>query len=380
MNPASTPIQNVYIHVPFCDGKCHYCSFYSVRRDEGRVRRYLRCLTAEMEEFAATRGLPEPTTLYVGGGTPSVLTPDELGQLCSCLRQRFQTDALMEWTVEINPGTVTTDKIDILRDAGTNRISVGAQSFHGPALTGAGRRHGVDDIANSVEIIRRAGIENIGLDLIAGLPGVDDDTWQRTLRSALALRPDHVSVYLLSVEAGSAWFGHVRVPNDDAQLRALDIAEETLADAELTHYEISNYARPGRECRHNLAFWRGGDYVGFGPAAASRIGRRRHTNRPDLDAYLAALESGGHPPRDEEELTPATDVAERLAFHMRLAEGVNLKSFSEVHAVDKPRTDAWQAKLQVLQAAGLCVLHRNRWQLTAKGRRMADYVAAELLP
>jgi len=362
-------ITGLYVHVPFCDGKCAYCAFYSVRYEPTLADRYLDSLEREL---AASLPLA-PETIYIGGGTPSVLSVRQIDRLVRLLRDRVATRRLVEWSVEINPGSVDAEKAAILAAAGVNRFSLGAQSFDDRILQTLGRRHAAVDTVKAVAILRAAGVNNIGLDLIACVPGCTRALWRKTLRQAVALAPKHVSVYALTNEEGTRLNrllgqGKTALLSEEAQLTMLDLAETELTQAEFGRYEISNYARSGFECRHNEACWRGEEYIGLGPAAASHIGLKRWTNRPDVNAYLAATEAGHNPPRDVEVLTPALKRQERVIFGLRMVEGVALSIAPEYqHALDSLRAD------------GLVELRAGRWKLTARGRNLADYVAVELM-
>jgi len=293
--------------------------------------------------------------------------------LCRLLRDRAATRRLVEWSVEINPGSVDAEKAAILAAAGVNRVSVGAQSFDDRILKTLGRRHAAADTVKAITILRAAGIENIGLDLIACVPGCARALWRKTLRQAVALAPKHVSVYALTNEEGTRLNrllgqGKTALLSEEAQLAMLDLAETELTQAGFGRYEISNYARSGFECRHNVACWRGEEYIGLGPAAASHAGLKRWTNRPCVKAYLAAVEAGRIPPRDVETLTPALKRQEQAIFGLRMAEGIAANIAAE-----------YSPALERLRSDGLVDLRTGRWQLTARGRNLADYVAVELM-
>ena len=367
-------ITGLYVHVPFCDGKCAYCAFYSVRYEPALADRYLDSLERELAVL-----LPlAPETIYIGGGTPSVLSVRQIDRLCRLLRENVATRRLVEWSVEVNPGSVDTTKAAALAAAGVNRVSLGAQSFDDRILKILGRRHVAADTVKAITILRAAGITNIGLDLIACVPGCARALWRKTLRQAVTLAPKHVSVYALTNEEGTRLNrllsrGKTALLSDDEQLAMLDLAETELThagfgQAGFVRYEISNYARSGFECRHNVACWRGEQYVGLGPAAASHVGLKRWTNRPSVNAYLAAIEAGRNPPRDVEILTPALKRQERVIFGLRMAEGVA----SDV-------ASGYQDVLNSLRADGLVNLRAGRWKLTTRGRNLADYVAVELM-
>lgn len=362
----------IYVHVPFCDGKCVYCAFYSVMLEPALADRWLAALESEMRRCA----LPEPVetgTIYVGGGTPTILGSKRIERLCSGLRRRFPLRRNGEWSIEANPGTLTRETLEALAAAGVNRLSLGAQSFDDRVLLRLGRRHTAADIFRAFELAREAGFRNIGLDLIACVPGVGPRTWQRTLDSAVALRPEHVSVYALTFEEGSRLCARrpgarLRAKPDREQLNDLRRAEKALSQAGFRRYEISNYARPGFECRHNTACWRGEDYLGFGPAAASCSGLLRWANAPDLASYLAALEGGGDPPREFDELTPRIRAAERLIFGLRMLEGVPLEAVG-----------GFERKLEPLREQRLVEIKDGRWRMSRRGLDLADAIAVELL-
>ncbi len=374
MHSARDSITGLYVHVPFCDGKCAYCAFYSVRYFPALADRYLDSLEREL----ATALPLAPETIYIGGGTPSVFSVRQIDRLCRLLQTQVVSRRLVEWSVEINPGSVDAAKAAVLAAAGVNRVSLGAQSFDDRILKILGRRHSAADTVKAVTILRAAGIANIGLDLIACVPGCARALWRKTLRQAVALAPKHVSVYALTNEEGTRLSRAIgqktaALLSDKAQLAMLDLAETELLQAEFGQagfgrYEISNYAQSGFECRHNVACWRGEQYVGLGPAAASHVGLKRWTNQADVSAYLAALEAGRNPPRDVEELTPALKRQERVIFGLRMAEGIAAdRALEYTHALER------------LQADGLVDLRDGRWQLTAHGRNLADYVAVELM-
>jgi len=365
---------HIYVHVPFCNEKCAYCAFYSERIDPGEAHRYLDAVERELDELSDAAA---PLTIYFGGGTPSILDTIGLARLCDALLRRVSTDRLVEWTVEANPGTLPDDKIKMLREMGVNRISLGAQTFNDAVLERIGRHHDAADIGRTLHAVRAGEIDNVGLDLIACLPGMSHAAWRSTLSAAVQLEPDHVSAYALSIESDSA-FGRngVTEPTDGATLSAIEAAEDILAASGYRRYEISNYAKTGRECTHNLSCWRGEDYLGFGPAAASRSGLRRWTNRPDTDAYSDALARGDPPPRAEEKLSVRSDAAERLVFAFRLSEGVPTDSLQ--HA-DAELAAHWFGTLERLAGERLVENSSGRWRLTRRGRTLADHIAGELL-
>lgn len=383
--PAADPVSGLYVHVPFCDGKCRYCAFYSVAFDAARAARFVRAVGRELALALGSAGPLRIDTVYLGGGTPTLLGPELAGELCAAVRTAFGPGgAAAEWTVECNPGSPDPLLFGRLLDAGVNRISIGAQSFDDGVLRQLGRRHRADDVGRTVRLARTAGFRNLGLDVIACVPGVTAAAWRATLDAACALEPEHLSVYALTVEEGSwlareAGAGGFRALEPEEELERLDEAETLLASAGYARYEISNYARPGRECRHNVACWRGERYLGLGPAAASHVGMDRWTNRADVDAYLSALELHAPPPREVETLSPEQKAGEMLAFGMRLAEGVDPVSVASRTGLGGERLARWDAVFTRLGHDGLVERAGACWRLTARGRHFADHVGAELL-
>ncbi len=309
----------------------------------------------------------------MGGGTPTALPHDELSILLRGLRDSLDLSAEIEWTVEATPATLTASTAKLLADHSVNRLSMGVQSFNCHALDSIQRRSKTASPASAVAYARDAGITNIGLDLIAALPGVTTGQWQQTLLDALALEPTHLSVYSLTVEPASTMSaqiakGSIHAPGDDQQISALDMARDSLRAHGYQRYEISNYARPGFECRHNNDIWYGSDYLGLGPASSSRLGLTRRTNAPDLLSWRHALEQNALPPASAETLRRADDVTERRAFQLRCINGIS-----------EQLNPDWSTVLQSLSKHGLTRLHNNRWQLTDTGVHVADAIIAELL-
>ena len=304
-----------------------------------------------------------------------MLPVHQLNRLLDIIRDFIGSYRPMEWTIEAKPGTLMKEKLGILREAGVNRVSLGVQTMDDSLLTRLQCRHTRADIISTVKLLRDTGFDNFGLDLIAGLPTTDTRQWRADIEAVMALKPHHISVYALDLEPGSAMRKDVDakkivLPDEDAQLAAIHLADELLPDAGWLRYEISNYAQPGFECRHNLDFWRGGDYRGFGPAAASRSGFVRRTNRPDLSAYMNALSCGLEPPFEMETLSSDGDYKERLAFALRLSEGVDVTRITDPATI---------ATLEELALKGLVQLTKGRWRLTRIGWDFADHVTRELL-
>jgi oxygen-independent coproporphyrinogen-3 oxidase len=379
-------LSHLYIHVPFCDGKCHYCGFYSVMAEPRLTSLYHGLPACELTQtLVAHPQAPDSAlkTVYIGGGTPALLGTDGLRRLKDSLVPLLTFDSVDEWTVELNPASVNPELLGTLRELGVNRLSIGVQSFNDDTLSRIGRRHSAAAACGAVHMAGDTGFDNTGIDLIAGLPGVSPDEWLQTLECAVSLGLKHLSVYALSLEPGTLLSQRasqgLTIPDDDAQLAALEQAERVLSPAGFVRYELSNYALPGFECRHNLGVWRGNDYLGLGPAAASRIGYRRWTNTEDLADYIEALAENREPPRTREQLSAGDDAVERTVFALRLNEGLDPFADADRFPALRDRADLWEERLESLSRRGIAERGGRRWRLTERGREVCDAAIRELL-
>ncbi|MBD3160713.1 MAG: radical SAM family heme chaperone HemW [Candidatus Eisenbacteria bacterium] len=318
----------LYVHVPFCKRRCGYCDFYV---ETGKEALFDRTVDAILREAAREAGAWAGScfdSLFVGGGTPSLLGRRRLGRLLDGLRDRLPLLSDAEITIEANPESTDADLLAGLRAAGMNRLSLGVQSFADPELRLLDRLHDAARVRKVVEMARAAGVPQLSLDLIYGIPGTGAGAaWRQTLDEAIALVPDHLSCYLLSLEERTpmgrrAARGELHLPGDAAARAFYDSARQRLEQAGYEHYEISNWSRPGRVCRHNVNVWRGGVYLGLGPGAHGYDGTVRRANLPDLIGYLSGIEGGGIPPREEERIDERRRFEERLLLGLRLREGV----------------------------------------------------------
>ncbi len=347
--------KHLYLHVPFCTGRCAYCAFLSGPPPADPAA-YVDALSRE----AAARGFPSLgplETLYCGGGTPALL--GERGFVRLRESGLFSLAEGAEWTVELHPAAVTAPLVRTLAALGVNRLSIGVQAFDDATLARCNRRHTARQALEAVDLARAA-VPDTGIDLIAGLPGVSPAEWARTLRQTVALGLPHVSVYALSVEPGSAWGrAGLAPPDPDRLCDAVGEAAEALAGAGLRRYETSNHARPGFECRHNLNTWHGGDYLGLGRGAASRLGRLRRAG------------DGA-----EETLSPEEDALERALTRLRLAEGFDLGAILARFPILRPRRARWARLLADFRAHGLLDADNAP---TRRGHEVLDAMERELL-
>jgi putative oxygen-independent coproporphyrinogen III oxidase len=367
----------LYVHVPFCEAKCTYCHFAidPRRPGEDRQERYVRAVLAEME--CAERRSAD--TLYFGGGTPSLVTPARLARLAQAARERFHLPRGAEITVEANPRDLDAAGYRQLLDFGVNRLSLGVQSLEDGVLKEMGRHHSAADARSAVDDARRAGFENLNLDLILGWPGETRERWTRQIEGLLALEPDHVSLYVLEVEGRTALaHGHshglVVLPEDDL---VADLYQETvarLAKRGLERYEISNFARSGFESRHNGKYWDDAPFVGIGMAAHSYCDGRRWWNHDRFASYCRAVEEGGGRAASAgERLLASRDrAAEALFTGLRRSEGVDLAAYRRRYELDP--LAAWREGLDAARAAGLVVVEAGRLRLTDRGLLLSNEV------
>ncbi len=358
-------IRHLYLHVPFCAKVCPYCAFHVHPGGVAQQREFVAALRIEWQRAKEEFPLA-PETIYFGGGTPSILSAELFGELA---RELPVERPWSEFTLEVNPATVTPEKAAAWRAAGVTRISLGAQSFDREMLRLLGRQHGPDDIASTCELLRAHGFDNINIDLMFALPGQSETGWDETLRAALACRPNHVSAYALTYEEDTPFFEKLQRgewhQNEEREIAMFERTRTILGEAGLVDYEVSNFARPGFESRHNLAYWRGTDYLGLGPSACSTIGAQRWRNVPDTLAYVQRVGLGRSVREEREDLDAATRAKERIMFGLRMREGVALTEFGPD-----------PAQLRELEAEGLAFRDEKRVRLTPRGQLVADSVAA----
>ena len=364
---SSSVIRHLYFHIPFCPKLCPYCCFYVETGAKNKTTAFLDALLREVED-ASQRFTLRPQTIYFGGGTPSALTVEQLDYLLGGLRARLDLSALTEWTFEVNPATVRAEKARLLKNAGVTRISLGVQSWDDALLKTLGRVHDAAQAEETYVTLRAAGFDNINIDLMFAVPGQTLAQWQATLARTIALRPEHVSSYCLTYEEDTAYFRQLQLgtfrQDDDRDADLFEATMDTLTAAGFDHYEISNYARPGRESAHNFAYWRGADYLGFGPSAFSTVGLRRWQAIPDTAEYTRRILAGESVGHFAEELSPATREGEIAAFAIRTRDGLA--------AADLAR---WPAAVQEFRELGFLEDRGGRVILTRRGKLMADAVA-----
>lgn len=357
----------VYVHIPFCAVRCDYCDF-ATRTDEAHlVDAYVDACVTDLRHRAAAGDGRSATSVFFGGGTPSLLPATSLGRILAAIERAPGAEV----TVECNPDSVDPSKLAAYARAGVTRVSLGVQSLRPHVLAALGRTHHPENVAHAIAWARDAGIDRVSVDLIYGTPSETVDDWQRTLDGALALAPDHVSAYALTVESGTPLgrtvvAGSRPAPDDDDQAEKYAIADDTLANAGLDWYEISNWARPGQECRHNLLYWDQGEYLGVGAAAHGHTGGRRWWNVRSSERYVERVAAGRTPEAGSERLDATVRTEEAFTLALRTRGGATLSPVAERTA-------------RALAHEGLLVVTDGRVALTRAGRLLASDLTARLL-
>ncbi len=380
--PADAPF-GLYVHFPFCSARCHYCAFYFVVGHAPRRAAYVDAVADEIlraPDDGRFAGRPV-TSIYFGGGTPSLLPAADVARVIAAARDAFPVAPDAEVSLESNPDGLTAETLSALREAGVNRLTIGWQSLRDEHLKALTRTHDARDNVAALGRARAAGFPNVGVDLIFGAPGQTVEGWREELDEAGGHGVEHVSAYELTLEEGTrlahrAEAGRFHLADEDDRLAMFEARDEILGRHGIVRYEISNFARPGFECRHNLDGWRGADLLGVGASAASHMGRERWTNVADLDEYLERREAGRPTAVDMERLDDATWAAEDLYLGLRAAEGVD--AGARLARIPGPSADRLAAVLERARTDGL-LEGDERVRLTAKGLRLADTVFDALL-
>jgi oxygen-independent coproporphyrinogen-3 oxidase len=372
---------SLYIHVPFCVRKCHYCGFYSTEYTQQTVDAYICALRNEaaVHHKAFRNRLIE--SLYIGGGTPSVLLPEQLGELLGIVREHFQVAPGAEMTIEANPSTVSEEKLELLHASGLNRLSLGIQSFSDEALKTLGRFHSARDACEAFMLSRKEGFANISIDLIYGIPGQSLVEWNETLVQSISLAPEHISTYSLSLDEGSRFIveveaGRLALPDDDLVAAMYETAVRKLRGAGYGRYEISNFALPGFTCRHNRNYWERGEYLGLGPAAWSFIGNTRYRSVADVDEYIGRVKTGRSVIAEEEIVDANRAATETVMLSLRTSSGVDMLSYEQQYGAEALQQLARNAR--PLIDAGLLVQTNGRLMLAERGVLIANEALARL--
>jgi oxygen-independent coproporphyrinogen-3 oxidase len=368
------------MHLPFCVERCGYCSFNTAPYRPGALKRFLTALLAEWDLVAAAPWARDVRleSLFLGGGTPSLLEADHMATLLARIRDRVTIEPGAEVTVECNPDDATPARLDGYRRAGVTRISLGVQSLDPAVLPRLDRRHSAGQARAAFAAAREAGFESVSVDLIYGLPGLDLETWTSTVREVLRWNPDHVSAYALALDEGSLWHatGLAALPVEETVTAQYWAIARLAGEAGFEHYEISNYARPGCRSRHNQRYWRWEEYLGLGPGACGFLGRVRYGNVKPVERYCTMVEAGHLPLLSHEVLTERQALAERLILGLRTSDGVPAEPLSARVALDRGRLPE---VLETWRGRGLLVDCDGRTRLTEAGFLLSDALFTELL-
>ncbi len=375
---------SVYVHIPFCKRKCLYCDFPSAPGTPDEIAYYFRVLMKEIRSFEALDSLHTVMTVFFGGGTPSLVNPMYIEQVLNLLRTQYHFDKDIEITLEANPGTLTKESLEAYRRMGIGRLSLGLQSVHEDELKMLGRIHSYKDFLRSYEMAREAGFSNLNVDLMSGLPRQTMEKWQKTLETVSSLEPEHISAYSLIIEEGTPFAetwgtrqGRIYLPGEELDRQMYHYTKEFLASRGYERYEISNYTKPGRECRHNMTYWTCGEYIGFGQSAASYVDERRFQNPPDKEEYWNYARSAYASFKQTKPLSLKAREEEYMFLGLRTARGISREEFKKRFGESFPGT--YEKKLLDYCQQGFMEKVNERIRLTDKGIDVSNVIMADFL-
>lgn len=372
----------VYVHVPFCEQICHYCDFNKFYLAKQPVDDYLSFCEMEIVNTLERFPTDKIKTIYVGGGTPTALSTKQLEKLLTTLKQHFPMVHNYEWTVEVNPGSADEEKMAMLKKVGVNRLSIGAQTFDRGLLQKIGRDHQPEDVEKTVIMAREAGILNLSVDLMFGLPGQTIDQWQATLSEVVQLPLQHVSAYSLKVEEKTVFYqlwskGKLTLPGEDSEGDMYELLQRELNMGGFEQYEISNFSKPGYKSRHNLTYWNNEEYYGIGAGAHSYLGGSRRVNHGPLPKYMEAMRKTGFPYREEHLVSKKERMEEEMFMGLRKLSGVSYGSFRKKY--NAVLEEVFPEVIQTLISKGLLVKEDNSIRLSKKGLLLANEVFEQFL-
>jgi oxygen-independent coproporphyrinogen-3 oxidase len=367
----------LYIHVPFCLQKCEYCDFYSITGTSAQMDAYVKAIAAHLKEAGRYCGKYTVDTVYFGGGTPSVLGAGRLAAIYKACRKSFSLSKSAEVTLEVNPGTADRKLFKKLHKTGFNRLSVGIQSLDGTRLLELGRTHTPEQAAAAFQAARASGFENISVDILYGLPNQMLEELQNTLETILKWQPEHISCYGLKLEEGTPLFlRNPPLPDDDLQADMYLLTDEILTKAGFRHYEVSNFARPSRESRHNMKYWTLQPYMGFGPSAHSDFDGKRFSLVRSLEEYINGIKSGGEVIARSEFVPEIERAGEYLMLNLRTDKGVSSNEYSKLF---RASFDSIEEKLKRFEQHDITQRMGDRWRLTPKGFLVSNRVISAIL-
>lgn len=372
----------LYIHIPFCARKCEYCDFLSWSAGEEEREQYVEALLLEIESYRGFAKGYRVSTVFIGGGTPSVLLPKQMERILQKVYEVFELEKRPEITIEINPGTVDEEKLQCYKENGVNRLSMGLQSVNDEKLRLLGRIHTYQDFVGSYELARKVGFDNISLDLISSIPGQTLQDWKKELETAAAQKPEHISVYQLIIEEGTPFYEkyaeHPELLPDEETSREIYLwTGKFLKEAGYEQYEISNYTKPGKESRHNLKYWERGDYLGLGLGAASMVRNIRMSNTKDMKTYLERCTQPKTMREDVQFLEEPRQMEEFMFLGLRKTRGVSKKEFRRTFGREMDMV--YEKALHKCLENGMLLEHKDRIFLSEEGTLLSNMVLSEFL-
>lgn len=377
----------LYVHIPFCVKKCLYCDFLSMPAEESVRRHYVNKLIEEIEKKSKDYREYHVTSLFLGGGTPSIVSGVQIAEIMEALQKNFSIEEDAEITIECNPGTLTQQKLTSYKNAGINRISMGLQSANNQELENLGRIHSFEAFLENYDLVRKCGFENVNVDVMSALPGQSVSDWEHTLKEVLKLRPEHISAYSLIIEEGTPFYQKYAqdeqkredgetplfLPTEETERMMYQITKEMLLQKGYERYEISNYARKGKECRHNIGYWTRKNYLGLGLGSASLIENARFSNTAELKEYL----EGNFEPQEREVLERKAQMEEFAFLGLRMMRGISRKQFAENFGVEIEAV--YGDVIQKMIKLGLLEQQAGNIFLTEEGISVSNYVMSEFL-
>ena len=373
-------LAGIYIHIPFCAVKCMYCDFYSIAEKEDSIPRFINALNTEIERCNIDSNNWKFDTIFIGGGTPSIIEANFLESIITSLSNKYDLSEVKEFTIEANPGEAPKQRLKDYHSMGINRLSIGVQSLEPSLLKFLTRIHNKDQFFETYKNARSVGFDNINFDLIYSIPGQSWDIWERDLNKIIDLDPEHISAYTLTMEKGTDLFqmvknGQVQMPQDSQTGEWFTRTHEILNSNGICTYEVSNFSKAGMECQHNIHYWRIHPYLAFGPSAHGFNGSSRWNNTRSLDQYIQQIESGKSPVSISEVLTKKDNLNEYIGFGLRMVEGIDLDEFSGTYKSDFIK-NYYSAKLKWEEYFNE---DQNTISLTRKGMLFSDLIIPELL-
>lgn len=372
----------IYIHIPFCVKKCRYCDFNSYKIDIEKKKRYIKALEKEIEIYSKMDNKRKIDTIFLGGGTPSILKPDEIESIFEKLNSSFDISEDAEITMECNPGTLDEEKLNAMKKSGVNRLSIGLQAVQNDILEYIGRIHTFEEFEKTYNLVRKCGFDNVNIDLMYNLPNQREKEWMETLEKVVSLNPEHISAYSLILEEGTELCdmyerGEFTLSGDDTDIKMYRYTIDYLKENGYMQYEISNYAKTGKECRHNIIYWKCDNYIGLGAGASGYIGNRRYSNIPEVDEYNETVEAGKLPVLSEEVLTDEEKFEELVFMGLRMNEGVLYEDFEKISSINirKYRKEI----IKRLKKDNLIECDENRIKLTQSGREISNKVFLDII-